>query len=158
MALANGQLTILKTDITVTKAATVYQGSTLLVHWQQSHTQIIADFYNQAANPQVDIWRSDVKVTDMAKSVLMSEFIALTAVKQNGMNLYMQGETIDATNANVRNGFASIFPAGTSLNNLTALAKKAATYFESLFAVSSVSPFYNIPLTAADVDAAKALP
>lgn len=155
MALTPAQLTTLKTDITVTKAATVYQGSTLLTHWNESHTQIIADYYNQTANPQVDLWRPDVAVTDMAKSILMSEYIALTAVKQNGMLLYMQNGTIDATNANVRAGFTSIFTSGTSLTNLTALAKKAATYFESLFAVSSVSPFYKIPLTAADVDAAK---
>jgi hypothetical protein len=158
--MTTAQLQTLKTDITVTRASVSFQGQTLLQHWNQDHTQIIADFYNQvAAGPAVSLWKPDVPVEDLAKSILMSEFIALTAVKQNGFAVYQFGTYVDATNANVRNGFNSIFGTSTSLTNLTAIAKKPGTYLEVLFSsvdgAANTSTLYKYTLTAADVDAAK---
>ena len=62
-----------------------------------------------------------------------------------------QGEYIDATNANIRAGFVSIFGAGATVNNLTAIAQRVATNFEFLFTTSNVSSVYNYILTDDDI-------
>lgn len=150
--LTTAQLQALKNDITVTRASTVYQGNTLLSYWQTTQTQKIADFYNQTASPQVDLWRSDIPVGDACNQVVMSDFIALTVAKQNGWFVMTQSATIDATNTLVRTNFQTLFGAGTaSLTNLTAAAKKPATYFEALFTTSGVTAVYKQLLTAQDV-------
>lgn len=150
--MTTAQLQALKTDITVTRASTVYLGSTLLTYWQTTQTQKIADFYNQTASPQVDLWRPDIPVGEACSQVVMSDFIALAVARQNGWFVMTQSATIDATNTLVRTNFTTIFGAGTAtLTNLTAAAKKAATYFESLFTTSGVSAVYKQLLTAQDV-------
>lgn len=149
------QLSTLKTDITVTNAATSFNGSTLLTLWNGNDFENLAAYYNTTASPQLDLWRPDIAPSDIIPVIVMSEFIALTAVKQNGLLLYMQGSVINATNANVRNGFTSIFTSGTSLTNLTALAKKAATNLEKLFTVSNVSPLYKYTVSGNELSKAK---
>lgn len=135
--ITESQKTTLRNDITVTHANTVYQGSTLLQHWNGNNMEALAGYYNSVAAPQVDLWRPNILPSEIVPVLIMTEFIGLTAVKQNGLSLYMQAPFIDATNVNVRNGFTAIFAgsAGVSVTNLTALAKRPATNYENLFTV-----------------------
>lgn len=70
--------------------------------------------------------------------------------------LYVNGVTIDATSQNVRDGFNNIFGAGATLTNLTNIAKRTATIFESLFigaiqGAAYVSSTYNIIVIGVDI-------
>ena len=153
--MTDAQKAALKNDITVTHGSTVYQGQTLLSYWNGNNMEALAAYYNTVASPQVDLWRPNILPSEVIPVIVMSEYIALTAVKQNGLLLYMQGVYIDATNVNTRNGFASIFTSGTSLTNLTALAKKAATNFENLFTSNNVSSVFGQVVTPSDIFSAK---
>lgn len=150
--MTTAQLQTIKTDVTVTNAATVYSGSTLLQYWNTTNIAALAEYYNTVATPQLDLWRPDINPNELQKAIVMSAYIALTAVKQNGFMVYLQAANLDATNQNIRDGFQSIFGAGTqSLINLTALAKKPATRLEKLFAVGNVSSVYGVVITESDV-------
>ncbi len=147
--LTPAQLQTLKTDLFVTRANQVYLGKTFAIHIAESNYKVLAEFYN---SPTVNnIWKPDLKVSDLPPAIVMSAFIALTAVKQNGYFVLTQGEYVDATSSNVRAGFISIFGAGTTLNNLTALAQRFATNFEFLFTTSNVSSVYSYILTETDI-------
>ena len=84
------------------------------------------------------VWRSDIKTPELINAVVMSEFLAngfITAGKQPAMNLLLQlgSGGLDATNANVRTSFNTIWTGTTTLTNLTALAQRVCTLFESLY-------------------------
>ncbi len=147
--LTENQLQILKTDLFTTRANQVHAGKTFAIHIAESNYKALIKFYNSSTNN--NIWKPDLKVTELSKAIVMSAFIALTAVKQNGYFVLTQGEFIDATNANIRAGFASIFGAGATTNNLTALAQRFATNFEFLFTTSNVSSLYGYILTEDDI-------
>lgn len=158
--MTTAQLLILKNDILVTHAATVYQGSTLLQHWNNNNLETLANYYNANASPQVDLWRPDVSPFELQKVIVMSAYVALTAVKQNGFMVYLQSPVLDATNQNIRDGFTTIFGAGATLTALTALAKKPATNFENLFigviqSGAFVSSVYGQQVTYQDIFNAK---
>lgn len=126
MSLTASQLSTLKTDI---QGRASLASSVAAADWPT-----VAAFYNAPASPAVNVWRADIATEEIAPQVVMSDFVALTAVKQNGLLLLTQGPKIDATQANVRSAFASIFGAGsTTLTNLTALAQRPATRFEAMF-------------------------
>lgn len=149
--MTTAQLQTLKTDINA-KQNTVTGGETIAQHLAKSQWQKIADYYNTAASPQVDLWKPDVLVTDLARAVLMSEFVALTVQRQNGYFVLTQGTYIDASDANIRTSFSTIFGgASATLTSLTAIAKKAATNFEALFVSGSISSAYKIVVTSEDV-------
>jgi hypothetical protein len=118
----------------------------------------ISNAYNLASNPPAMLWRPDVTPTEIASAIVMSEFVALTAIKQNGLLLLTQGAAIDATQSNVRAAFQAIFGAGATMTALTALAQRVGTRFEVLFssavAGARVTTKYGQPLTADDVQSA----
>lgn len=148
--LTENQLQILKTDLFTTIANQVHAGKTFAIHIAESNYKALIEFYNSPTNN--NIWKPDLKVIELSKAIVMSAFIALTAIKQKGYFVLTQGEFIDATNANIRTGFASIFGAGTTTtNNLTALAQRFATNFEFLFTTSNVSSLYGYILTEDDI-------
>ena len=103
----------IKADIAA-KAAFSYGGSTFAA--LQSLTQLdrIAQYYNDIASPQVDIWRPDLTVDMITNVIVMSDFIALSAGKQNAWFAMSQASYIDATLSQVRSNFASIFGAATA--------------------------------------------
>lgn len=148
--LTENQLQILKTDLFTTRTDQVLSGKTFAIHIAESNYKVLAEFYNSYTNQ--NIWKPDLKVTELSKAIVMSAFIALTAIKQNGYFVLTQGEFIDATNSNIRAGFASIFGAGTATtNNLTALAQRFATNFEFLFTTANISSLYGYILTEDDI-------
>lgn len=141
MSLTPTQLATLKNDMTVTRAATAYQGSTLGELWTGGAAGVLAQFYAQVAVPPVLLWKPSVPVDDLVKAVVMSEFLLLTVAKQNGWFMMTQPTMVDATLGRVRQNFIDIFGgASATMANLTALAQRPATYGEALFAVSGGSP------------------
>lgn len=165
MALLEAQLMTLKTDITVTKAAVVYQGETLLNWWNAGADGTIAEFYNQPAVPAVPLWKPRVPVNDLITALVGSEFKALPIATQNLWFVLTQGDAVDATLSRTRQNFIDVFGAAAQTTaNLTAVAQKAATYFEALFATvaagpgtGSISPVFGQMLTADEVWAARSV-
>lgn len=150
--MTTAQLIILRNDIRVTRAATMFQGNTLLTYWNTFDFETLANYYNTLASPQVDLWRPDVTQSELAKCIVATEFQALTAVKQNTWFALLQGDILDATVALVRTNFVTIFGAGAAtVTNLSAAAKKAATNFENLFTVSNVSSVYGQSVSSQDI-------
>jgi hypothetical protein len=123
MNLTSAQRTTLAADI---------NGQASLAAARTTHdAPAVAAFY--AGTGAVNVWRNDVSVASVIAVIGMSEFVGLTAIKQNGLILLTQAPVVDATQATVRAGFASIFAAGATLTALNALAIRAATKFEALF-------------------------
>lgn len=116
----------------------------------------IAAYYNGAGINQ--LWRPDILPKELVTAVVWSDFVALTAIKQNGFLAMVMCGLLDATNANIRAGFTAIFGGGsTSLTNLTALAKRTSTKFEDLYTTSNVCALYGYTVTSTDVAIAIAL-
>lgn len=152
--MTTAQLTALKTDL-LSKTNVTYQGNTLGSYMANTNLQMIANYYNSNINPQVDIWKPDLKVEDMAKSLDMATFITLTAVKQNGYFALTKGTYVDATVANVRASFVTIFGNGTAnAVALAAIAKRPATIFEALFTTSNVSSVYGYVIQPEEIQEA----
>lgn len=140
--MTTAQLQVLKTNI-LANLNTVAGSDTISNHMANSNWQAIADYYNSVAVPAKDLCRPDVSNYELAKNIVMSAYVTLTAVRQNGFMVYLQSPILDATSQNIRDGFTTIFGAGSqTVINLTALAKKPATYFEVLFIGSIVSGAY----------------
>lgn len=110
----------------------------------------IAAYYNAPGTGM--IWRPAISVGELNTAIVWSEFIALTQGQRDAYFAMIQA-SIDATNANVRSGFASIF-SGQSLTNLTALAQRTPTRFEALFTTAQVSTAFGQIVLVADVAAA----
>ena len=145
------QAATLKTNITA-NLATVFNGRTIQQWLDIYDLETIAAFYNSPQSPQVDLWRPDIKVSEVSPQIVMSDYVALTAIRQNGYLALTQGDIIDATKANIRAGFGSIFGAASvTTSNLTALAKKPATKFENLYTVSNVCSLYNYVVGYQDI-------
>ena len=87
-----------------------------------------------------------------------SEAIAQSVQQLQLAQIILTEFTIDASNPNVRAQFSSIFPASSAsstLANLTAVAQRGATKYESLFVSSSqVSSVYGYTLQPIDVQRA----
>lgn len=117
----------------------------------------VANAYNLPSNPATNVWRPDISASEIAATITMSAFTALTAQQQNGLLLLTQGP-VNATSANVRAAFQDIFGAGQTLTALTALAQRVGTRAEVLFSSAAagarVTTKYGLLLTAADVQKA----
>lgn len=154
-SLTPANIAVLKTDISTKLNTVLANGKTLNQNLQESNFQEVADYYNTAASPQLDLWRPDLNPRDLNKFLVMTEFQALTLQKQNGWFAMIGGDEVDATSALVRTNFATIFGAGSATAiNLTATAKKAATVFEKLFTTSNVSTMYKYVVSANDIESA----
>jgi len=120
-------------------------------------TSAMADFYNQPASPQVFLWRPDVPIRDLVNAIIFSELEAATVAKRDVWSTLIGGDTIDATKANIRAGFALVFagtPGSVSVTNLTAAAQRPATRFEALFTAGNVSSVFGQSLSGDDIIAA----
>lgn len=95
------------------------------------------------------IWRPAIPAAELNTAIVWSAFIALPVATQQGYFAMLQAGSIDATSANVRAGFSSIF-SGQSLTNLTAIAQRVPTRFEALFTTSQVCSCFGQVVSAAD--------
>lgn len=124
----------------------------------------IAAAYNVNSSPAVNVWKPSIPVGQLANVIdwtaSVDGFLSLTVSKQNAYFALTQGGIVDATQANIRNGFSAIFTA-TIANALAAIAQRIGTRFEVLFSTVSgaanVSTKYGQMLSYQDVLAARNL-
>ena len=134
-------------QLTTFKAAILAEPNVAAARASQSHGAIAA-YYNGPGTGL--IWRPAITVAELNTAIVWSEFIALTQGQRDAYAALISGATVDATNANVRAGFSTIF-AGTSITNLTALAQRVPTVFEQLFSSGGVSTMFGYQVSVADV-------
>ena len=113
----------------------------------------IANYYN--AQGTGFIWLPSVSVSVLNDAIVWSEFAGLTVALQNTYLAMIIGNYVDATNANIRTGFSTIFNGKTTLSNLTAIAQRTPTRFEAVFSVGNVCPLFGYQVSANDVDMAR---
>lgn len=154
-SLTTAQLLTLKNDFKVTRANTVYSGKTLKIHLDESNYTKIAEFYNNNYSPAELFWNPQIGIEDILSNIVWSEFISLSQGQRDAFNALTQGGCVDATNANIRTGFASIFvnPSAT-FTNLQNLSRRNATNLEKLFETSGgslVSSVFGYKVTSGDI-------
>jgi hypothetical protein len=137
-------------QLAVFKAAILADANLAANRAAQAHGAI-ADYYAQNAASGT-IWRPIITVQELNTAIVWSEFSALTALLQNAYMALISPGYIDATSANVRGGFTTIFAAGTtSRTNLTNLAQRTPTRFEALFTTAQVCSLFGYVPSVADV-------
>lgn len=129
MPLSTAQLATLKTAINADATAAAFSLTS-------DGDFNLAAYLNAVPPAPISVWRNDIQPGEVSRVVQMSAFVALTAIKQNGLILLTQG-TIDASAIEVRSGFTAIFGAGSTLTALTALAQRPATRFEAIFSTAA---------------------
>lgn len=108
----------------------------------------ISTYYNGLGAGSV--WLPNISIGQLNTAIVWSEFMTLPVATQNAYIALIQGP-IDATNANIRAGFSSIFAGKVSLTNLTTLAARTPTRFEALFTIANVSTVFGYVVSPADV-------
>ena len=95
-----------------------------------------AAFLNGTASPTLAVWRPSV-----ANSIILSQLVGTDVIAkvttigaQALLAALLTPPALDATQANVRGDFSTLFPSTTTLTNLTAISQRSATYLESFFA------------------------
>lgn len=112
----------------------------------------IAAYYNGTGAGS--IWRPSISVSELNTAIVWSEFAGLTSQLQATYQAMITNGFIDATNANIRGGFSTVFSGKVSLTNLTALAQRTPTIFENLFTTNSICAVHGQQITPADIAAA----
>jgi hypothetical protein len=139
-----------------------HNGDAVATAYANVAPQDIANLYNSPASPTGALWRSDIKPSELGAAVVGTDFQGLTVQQQNLMLLLVQLGTggLDATNANVRASFSTLFSGKVSLTNLIAVAQRNATAYEAISdfltaaAPANVSSVYGYRLGAEEVRAA----
>ena len=113
----------------------------------------IAAYYNAPGTGL--IWRPSISTGEMNTAIVWSDFLLLTALAQNTYMAMISASSVDATSARIRAGFSSVFPVGTTLANLTAIAQKVPTRFEALFTTAQVTTEFGTIVRVEDVVTAR---
>lgn len=89
----------------------------------------------------INLFRDDVTRDELVDGIVNADFKVITQLQVNQMEVLFAGSPkIDATKANLRTNFASIFT-GTTLANWTAIASRNASRAEQLWGLHfQVSP------------------
>ena len=154
MALTSAQLATLK-------AAIAANGTLNAQPSDGTGLAFIADALNAVASPDFFVWRNNIPSSEIVAAITGSEFVALTAQKQQGLMLLLIPGTVDASSSNVQADFSAIFSAGTTLTALAALAHRKATVIEKMFATgtgttgSPAVAVFTGTVTPNDVDKAR---
>ena len=161
--LTNAQLIILRDDILADPILDAFPNT-------PDGAAGIAEIYNADAVPDFFIWRSSVPTHDVKEVIVWTEYIALGAAEKSTFELIVSNGIVDATNANVRDGLATIFSGPENAGTRTALLNlvaRNATRAEALFADttsgsgatrgSSATPFIEGNIAYQDVQHARSL-
>ncbi len=151
--LTSGQATAFRTNVKS------HNGDAVATAYANHDIDALLAFYNATAAGPVVLWRADIKPSELAGAIVMSEFVVLSTAAQNGQLLLLQlgAGGLDATNANVRASFTTIWTGKTTLTALTAIAQRSATAFEaissflSLVSGANVCSVYGYRLSFVDV-------
>lgn len=101
------------------------------------------------------VTREDVTPTELFHAIVYAEFSALGAPALAMLGLAKAAARIDFTNANVASGLTQIFPSTTqTYANIMAIAQRAATRLEAIFATGGVSQVYGQTIGVSDLIAA----
>jgi len=155
VSVTTAEATTIRNDITVTHAATVFQGQTLLAWWDNGANQTLADYYNTVASPVVLMWRPNVNRRELINTLVGSEYTAATAAARSLLDAITKDPLIDTTIAQVRANFA-LAAGATTQANWTVVARQNATNLEALFAGAPVSGAvvstrFGNPVTSSDI-------
>jgi hypothetical protein len=115
----------------------------------------IAANYN--TNATTLIWRNDIKTQEIVASIVGSEGVKQSVGQMQLLQVLLIYPQIDATSVTVRGQFGAIFPASSAVStnaNLTSVAQRFATKFESLYVSNQVSSLYGYILQGSDVQGA----
>ena len=97
----------------------------------QGDTQRLADLINAVGAGTT--FRNDIAPKEVINAIAAADFAGLTAVKCAQLQLLLLAAPIDATLTNVRQRFADIFVAGTTLTALQAMAQRNCSRAETLW-------------------------
>ena len=127
------------------KAAILAETDSLFVQARNiGNTVYMSDFYNAPVTPQVMLWRPRVEVAELLSAVDWAEFVNAGISNQNAWFALTQGGHVDATQARIRAGFASVFGGGSvSVSNLASIAQRPATRLEALFVAGNVCAIFG---------------
>ena len=100
----NSQIATIKADI-IAKAALVYEVISFALLQSTTRLDKIAAYYNEEANPVVNLWRPDISISDVTNNIVFSDYISLSAAKREAWMAMSQGNVIDATIDLVRTNF-----------------------------------------------------
>lgn len=159
--LTTAQLQTLKTDITVTQAAVVYNGETLLHWWTTGNNNELANFYNEKANPVHNLWRPNIPVEQLAACVVGSEFIGRTQAERELWSFVIAViPSIDSTEQKVRDNFVTAFGGGSvTVTSMTGVAQRNASNGEKLFSTleggANKSSIFDELITANNISDAR---
>ena len=132
--LTNTQFDTLKTDILANATA----GGALETAVAIGNDVAVAAYYNALASPAVKIWLPRVTIDQLNGAVVWTDFVGLTALKQNTYIAMTQAGFVDASDAQVRSGFAAAFGAASaSITAITAMAQRDASRLEALLSTGS---------------------
>ena len=118
--------------------------------------EAIRDYYNAVPTSGATlVWMPEVALAKVKSAIDWTSgangFQTLTATKQNAyLALTADGQPLDATNANIRNAFGSIFPAAIA-TALAAVAQTGATRFQALFVAGGVTSYWGYQVNDVDV-------
>jgi len=97
----------------------------------------IAAAYNLTASPDFIVWKTAIPTSAVKQAVVWTEYIARSQGERDAFVLMTADGSVNASDANIRQGFLDIFsgPGGaTTRTNLTAISKRKATRAEKVFA------------------------
>src|SRR5687767_7670528 len=69
----------------------------------------IAAELNKLASPSFIVWRTNVPTSDVKKAIVWTEYIGRSIGEQNAFALMISNGIVNASDANVRQGFTDIF-------------------------------------------------
>lgn len=151
MALTTAQQTALQAAITADVALTTLN---IANGFQQ-----IADAMNLASTPAVSVWIPNISTSAMLSAIVAAD-MPTTAGLIGYLQMMLTVGIVDATQANVRTSFSTLFAAKPTLTNLSAIAQRTGTRFEALASfitaagAASVSSVYGVKVSAFDVQQA----
>ena len=134
------------------KAAMLVDANVIAIVGQDQH---VADYYNSASTTA--IWLPNLPRATIIASTNWVAFAAKTALLQATFTALLLDGTVDATNANIRNGFGAVF-SGADLTALSSVAQRTATKLEALFSSGgppAVTTLFNHVLTDVEVNTAR---
>ncbi len=113
----------------------------------------IAAAYNLPKSPAFTVWKTAVPIAQVGIAQDATEVAGLTTANTSRLQVYalFSGGTFNASNANVRAGFDSVFSGAggaTTRASLLALWKRTATRSEALFATGTGSDASPATMTA----------
>lgn len=117
--------------------------------------QKVADYYN--APSATAIWIPNLPRSAIIAATNWVAFAAKSAQQQATYNALLLDGNVDATNANIRNGFGAVF-SGADLTALSNVAQRLGTAFEILFSSGgppAVTTLYAHRLTDVEVNVAR---